>query len=756
MTLLRPASAALLVLAAAPALAQELLTLEQTSRGSGAPRLDLSVEIGRYRWAPDGRHVAARPAGANEDVWIDPRTGADRAPDAREDAPERQLEAADLERVRATAPGAADMGRAELEALAKALVLRPEQRSDDGATSLVFHRDVLYTLRPDVGVRVIARGADGEIRHDRLSPDGRWVTYVRGNDLHLVSTADGHTRALTSGGGPDQFNGVLDWVYQEEIYGRGDFQGHFWSPSSRHTAYIALDETPVMEFTVVDYIEEGNFRVRPEVTNYPKVGDPNPIPRVGIADVASGATAWVDLSRYAGQEILIVRVGWTPDGGRCLVHVQDRIQTWAHLLSVDPETGEGRVLVEETSSAWTERPEAPIWLGDGSFLWHSHRTGPVHLYHYRADGTLVRPVTSGPWNLTRVVHVEEGDGAGPGHVWFEATEGGDINGNLYRVALDGTGLRRLTQGDGTHRVDWNDDRTMFIDSVSSLTNPGEVRVCDGDGQVLRVLDRARFPAAERHGLGSWELHRVKTRDGVELDAALLKPADFDPGRSYAVWISTYSGPAAPTVRNRWSVDPFLHFLTQQGVLVLQANVRTSTRRGPAATAALYRRVGLQEVEDMCDVLDWLCAHPWADGARVGITGYSFGGSMTANCLTRTDKFALGVAGGGVYDWRMYDTIYTERYMRTPADNLEGYEATSILAQAKNLSGFLHMHHGLMDDNVHVQNMFQMAYALMEAGRTNWSMMAYPQTRHGIRDPELAWHARQVEWGLIEEHLLGAR
>ena len=739
-----------LLAAAAP---QEPITLEQTSRGSGVPGVDLSVRLGTYSWGSDGEHVLLRRPG-EDNVWIDPLTGERTEPAASEEAPRPQLEASQLELVRKTAPGAAGMSRSELEALAKALFLRPEQRSDDGAVSLVYHEQVLYTAHPEAGVQVIARGADGDIRYDRLSPDGRWVTYVRGNDLFLVSTADGSTRPITSNGGPDQFNGILDWVYQEEIYGRGDFQAHFWSPSSRHTAFISLDEEPVMEFTVVDHIEDGHFRVRPEVTNYPKVGDPNPIPRVGIAAAETGSTAWVDLSRYDGQEILIVRVGWTPDGARCLVHVQDRIQTWAELLSVDPETGAGTLLIREQSKAWTERPEPPIWLSDGSFLWHSHRTGPTHLYHYGADGTLIRAVTKGDWNLTRVVDVAEGEDGAPGHVLFQCTEGGDINVNLYRVELDGANFTRLTQGEGSHRVRWNEGRTMFIDQFSSLTNPGQVRVCDADGMVLLELETATFPAAEKHALGTWELHEVSTRDGVVLDAALLKPADFDPKKSYAVWISTYSGPAAPSVRNRWRASSFFHFLNQQGVIVLQANVRSSTSRGPGATAALYRRVGLQEVEDMVDVLDWLTANPWADGERVGITGYSFGGTMTANCLLRTDRFALGVAGGGVYDWRMYDTIYTERYMRTPADNLEGYEATSVLAQAGNLTGFLHMHHGIMDDNVHVQNMFQMASALMEAKEFDWSMMAYPRTRHGIRDPELAWHARRTEWALIEEHLLG--
>lgn len=725
------------------------ISLEQTSRRPGAEPVRLSWTLPEARWAWDGEHVAV-----GDDRWLDPGTG-ELVPAV--ERPKAEVADEATEQLAQELEGRIhDLGgrpKRTVERIAAALARRPEQVSEDGAARMVYVNEELWFHRAGGAPRVLARGADGEIRYDRMSADGAALAFVRDNDLHLVDTATGEQSAVTSDGGPDQFNGVLDWVYQEEIYGRGNFLGHFWSPNSAHLAFLSLDESPVHEFTVVDHLEEDTFRVRPEVTNYPKVGDPNPIVSVGITDAGTAATVWVDLSRYAGQEILVVRVGWTPGGERCLVYVQDRIQTWMDLLSVDPETGAGEVLIREESSSWTERPEPPIWLGDGTFLWQSHRTGTDHLYRYRADGTLVGAVTSGDWNLRGVEHVEEPAGDDPGRVWFRSTKDGDINSNLYRVALDGSGLRRLTAGEGSHSVSFNDARTHFIDRFSSLTNPGTVRVCDADGNVVRDLGPATPPEVD-HGVGAWELHRVPTRDGVVLDVALLKPADFDPERSYAVWVSTYSGPAAPSVRNRWNTSVFFQFLAQQGVLVLQTNVRSSTSRGHAATSALYRRVGLQEVDDMVDVIDWLTANPWADGDRVGITGYSFGGTMTANCLCRTDRFKLGVAGGGVYDWRMYDTIYTERYMRTPSDNLEGYEATSVLGVAGGLNGFLHMHHGIMDDNVHVQNMFQMAHALMKAGQTSWSMMAYPQTRHGIRDRDLAWHARQTEWALIQEHLLG--
>ncbi len=736
------------------------LSFEEVAGKPGVNQVRFSASLAPWTWDLEQGNLLTKRGEDGERKLYDPATGkvveaknpgAGAGGSSDDAANELALSIED----EITKSGVSGYTAKNIQKIAKGLALKAEQFSTDRKARLVYVNEELWVRREGSAPVIVAKGAEGEVRYDRLSPNGLWVTYVRDNDLFIADTGTGRVRPLTSNGGPDQFNGVLDWVYQEEIYGRGDFQAHFWSPAGTHTAFISLDESPVHEFTVVDHIESNHFRVKSEVTNYPKVGDPNPIPKVGIVNAEQGATAWVDLSRYDGQEILIVRIGWTPDGDRCLVHVQDRIQTWADVLSVDPETGKGEILIRETSKTWTERPEDPTWLSDGSFLWQSHRTGTNHIYRYAADGSLMHAVTKGDGNVLGVEHLEEPTDSSPGYVWFVSTADGDINRNVYRASLDGASTTRLTTGEGTHRVSFNGDRSMFIDRFSSLTNPGTAVLCDADGKIIRELATATVPAADKFDLGQWELHRVKTRDGVELDVSILKPADFDPTKPYAISVATYSGPAAPSVRNRWNTSAYYHYLAQEGILTMQANVRTSTLRGQEATSALYRRVGLQEVEDMADMVDWLTAHPWADADRVMISGFSFGGTMTANCLMRTDKFALGFAGGGVYDWRMYDTIYTERYMRTPADNLEGFEKTSVLAQAPNLDpdSHLHLFHGVMDDNVHVQNLFHMTRALMAAGKTNWSMMLYPETRHGIRARDMRWHSKETEWALIEQHLL---
>ncbi|MBM3985690.1 MAG: hypothetical protein FJ296_08410, partial [Planctomycetes bacterium] len=581
-------------------------------------------------------------------------------------------------------------------------------------------------------------------------PDGAHVAFVQANDLVLVATADGARREVTQDGSPDVFNGILDWVYQEELYGRGDFKAFWWSPDSRHVAFLRLDETQVHDFTVIDHIEAGHFRVKPEITRYPKAGDPNPVVALGVVDAAgAGAVRWADLSGYAAEEPLVVRVGWTPGGERLLYMVQDRIQTWLDVLAADPATLAPQLLVREASKGWVNRPEPPQWLADGSFLWLSERSGQRHVERRGADGALLAEVTSGDWSVRDVEHVDEAAGL----LWFSATRDGAVDRHSYRTGLDGSGLVRLTQGAGQHALTWNPARTRFLDRWSSLAQPPRVRLCDADGRVLRELGAAQAPDLDAYATSRWELHQVPARDGFLLDVALLKPVGFDPARRYPVWLPTYSGPDAPTVNNAWNGGAWPQFLAQNGVIVLQVNVRTASGRGQAVTEAAYLQLGVPELRDLEDAVDWACAQHGGAPARVGITGVSYGGFMSAYALTHSDRFAAGIAASGVYDWGMYDTIYTERYMSTPARNPEGYARTSVIGAAAELRGHLVVTHGEMDDNVHLQNAVQLVWALQKAGK-DFEFVLYPQSRHGIADRDLRWWDRRLTWRVIREKLLG--
>ena len=706
------------------------ITLEQTSGRGG---VSLRGSPPAWRWADDGEHLVL---GRKPDAkWVDPRTFAESDPkptpdDGEDDALAKRHEAAlaALEDVKRSA--------------AKALLRRPADRSDDGSVLLLRGLGGLYIVDGDEATPL---ERTGEL--EDLSPNGRTLAFVRDNDLILWSAEKGEV-AVTEDGSADRFHGKLDWVYQEELYGRGRFKAFWWSPDSRHVAFLSFDESPVHEFTVVDHIEKGHFRVKPEVTNYPKAGDPNPIVSLSVHEVATGNTRAIDLAKYADDEPLIVRVDWAPSG-ELLFIVQDRIQTWADLNACDVDTLQWTTWIHETNDSWVERPSAPRFLADGSYLWLSNRTDHQHLYHYRG-GELVRQVTDGDHSVRGIDHVDEESG----RIWFTSNRDGAVNSNLYRIGLDGRGFKRLTRGDYSHSTSFNADRTMFLDTYSSLDQVPAIRLCDGDGKVLRELGEAKIAALDEYDLSTWELHEVKARDGFKLDVALLKPTPFSRSKRYPVFIPTYSGPDAPSVRNRWNSSSYHQFLAQNGYVVLQVNVRTASGKGHHAIEQCYKRLGVQELKDLEDVVDWITGNRWADESRVGIGGYSYGGFMAAYALTHSDRFALGIAGGGVFDWRMYDTIYTERYMSTPQKNKGGYEETSVLDSAKDLKGHLLIHHGVMDDNVHVQNAMQLVFALQKAGKS-FDFMLYPQSRHGVGDREQRWHLRQLEWKTMQEALGGA-
>ena len=693
-------------------------------------RVSFREKVPAWAWAHDQEHLATKKNG--EDLWIDPIDLSEVQPVARLEMPAIVFDGA-------AALEAAGMERAAAEEWATGRHWAKEKGH------LFQHDKGLAWMRTD-GAGGAGVVLDAEL--GQLAPDGMRLAYVLGNDLYVLHLGTGETWRITSNGSAERFNGKLDWVYQEELYGRGRFRGFWWSPSSTHLAFLSLDESPVHSFTVVDHLVEDHFRVETEVTNYPKAGDPNPIVSLGVCQIQESTVAWMDLEKFQQDEALIVRVDWTPDGAHCLATVQNRIQNELAVVALDPNSAEGEVWLQEESDTWVARPRAPHWLADGSFLFLSERDSWWHLYRRQPDGKVVQ-ISKGEWEVRSIEHVDEQTG----EVLLETNMGYAPGNQFLVVHLDGSEPRRITQDRGSHRLSFNGDRSLFLDHLGSLIEPTEVRLCrSSDGAILQVLGRGSVPAARDYGMSRWERITIPTRDGITLDGSLLKPVPFDSDQRYPVWIPTYSGPRSPSVRERWNSSAWYQFLAQHGVIVMQVNVRSASHAGRAVVGQAYKRMGVLEVRDMEDAVDWLCQNPWADQGRVGISGHSYGGFMTARCMLTSDRFRLGVAGSGVYDWRMYDTIYTERYMSTPQLNPEGYQETSCLPQAKNLRGFLHLSHGLMDDNVHVQQLFHLTDALQQAGKTNWSMMVYANSRHGISGLARTRHARQITWDLIQEHL----
>ena len=615
------------------------------------------------------------------------------------------------------------------------------------------HTAALVTLATDLYYFEFASGRaarltnkTGEEEVATFSPDGRTVAFVRDHNLFAVEVAGAHERALTTDGGKETFNGQLDWLYQEEIYGRGNFQGFWWSPDSSRLAFLQLDERPVPEYTVTDHLP---YRPELEVTDYPKAGDPNPGVRLGVVAAAGGTVTWADASTYDGTDVLIVEVSWTPDSRYVEHQVQNREQTWLDMNLADASDGRSRRLLHETTRAWVNNLGGPVWLKDGSFLWLSERTGFKHVYRYRDRGageaTLVGPVTAGRWDVKTLHGVDEAKGL----VYFSSPEPSALDVQVYRIGLDGSNRTRLSKSPGTHQARFNAARTRYVDRWSDLTTPTQVRLHAADGTELRVIDANPVAALGEYRLARPELVQVKTRDGGSMDAMLIKPPDFDPSRRYPVYQFTYAGPGASQVLNSWGGQSYMFYqlLAQSGVVVWVLDNRSASQRGAEAQWPVYGRLGEYELQDLEDGIAWLKQQPYIDASHIVLSGWSYGGFMTAYALTHSTSWSAGVVGAPVADWRDYDSVYTERLMKLPKNNAEGYRRTAPRFAADRLQAKMLLIHGTMDDNVHMQNSVQLAYELQRKGKP-FEMMVYAKQRHGFTDPLLIKHVHQLELDFV--------
>ena len=581
-----------------------------------------------------------------------------------------------------------------------------------------------------------------------FSPDGRQAAFVRRNNLFVVNLdQQRQERQLTTSGTDQILNGKLDWVYQEEVYGRGNWKAYWWSPDSSHLAFMQVDDRPVPEFAVVDHIPTD---LEVERWDYPQPGDPNPVVKLGILPAMGGDVRWVDLSKYSAMEFLIVNVSWTPNSSRVVYQVQDREQTWLDLNIVTTSGESPNTMFRETTKAWVDPIGPPLWMKDGSFLWLSDRSGFRHVYRYPGPKVPPQQLTRGEWDIRSFHGIDESGG----WMYFSASERSPIGVDVYRARLDGTGMTRIVNRAGTHRASFSPQMSMFIDSWSDLTTPPQVRLHEADGSEIRVMHRSEIEQLAKFQLSKPELLQVTTRDGFVMEAMLIRPLNFDASRKYPVMQFTYGGPGASSVRNAWGGSTYMYYqlLAQNGIAVWVCDNRLASGKGAQSQWPSYKNFGELELRDIEDGLAYLKKQPWVDGSRIGIDGWSFGGFMVTYAMTHSTSFVMGIGGGNVTDWRLYDSIYTERFMLMPQNNPEGYAKSSALAAAKNLHGLPLLIHGVIDENVHAQNTLKFTYELQKAGKP-FRLMMYEKTRHGVTDPLLVRHMRQMMFDFTKEMLL---
>jgi dipeptidyl-peptidase-4 len=571
-------------------------------------------------------------------------------------------------------------------------------------------------------------------RDPKPSPDGRHVAFRRAHDLYAMEIATRKTTQLTHDGNDNLLNGELDWVYPEEL----DLgTAYWWSPDSTRLAYLQFDTSPIGAYPHADL---SRIPAVAEPQKYPHAGTPNANVRLGVVPITGGETKWMQTGDPAQ---LLARVHWAP--GMLLAQRLTRIQDRLDLLELDPATGEAKVLFTETDPAWINIDSDPRVLDGGrTLLWSSERSGFRHLYLFDLATREFRPVTQGDWEVSRVLAVDEKAKT----IWYLSTEASPLERHLYSIRFDGRGKTRITQAPGTHSVSMPARGGVFLDTYSSLKTPPETTLHSAAGKRLAVFQEAKESEFE---LRPVEIVTVKASDGDTLYARLIRPVNFDAGKKYPAVVMVYGGPHAQTVRDAWAGLNWEQVLAARGFVVWGLDNRGSGGRGHKWESRLYRRFGKQELEDQKTGLQHLLGMGFVDPARVGIYGWSYGGYMTLYALlNEPDLFAAGISGAPVTDWRLYDTIYTERYLGLPQENEAAYRDSSAITYAANLKAKLLLVHAYGDDNVLFQNSFQMASALQKAGKV-FEMMIYPDKSHGVTGPGRA-HLNQTMTEFFERTL----
>jgi dipeptidyl-peptidase-4 len=582
----------------------------------------------------------------------------------------------------------------------------------------------VYSLA-DGSMTLAARGA----RTAELSPDGAALGYERDGDMFVYDMAAKRETRLTSDArGDSVYNGHFDWVYEEEF---GLAQAWSWSPDSRYIAFWQVDESaePTIQLTDFDGRHPDWWRLR-----IPQPGDSNPTVKIGVVDVKAGQTVWLDPGESG--DYYVPRIYWVGRPDTLAVVTLNRAQNQMKLFFFDVRSGGKRQVMSERSQTWLDVYDFYAGVQDmlsfpaglDEFFWISDRDGWQHIYRYDYSGKLLNQVTKGRWSVTRI----EGIDPKSRTVYYTSTEASPLQRQLYAVKFDGSGSRRLTTTEGTHRIDMSPDTRYYLDRWSSLEQPRQVELWATGGKKLKTFeDNARVTQwLATHVYSAPWIISFTTSDSVRLDASVVLPVPFDSTHRYPVVFDIYGGPGSQQVYDTWSANGWDQWLAQQGYIVVGVNNRPSNNYGSAFMKVSYRHLGYWEAHDFAETARYLATLPYVDAQHVAIMGTSYGGYSTIYTMEMYPQiFSVGIANSPGTDWRLYDTIYTERYMGLLEGNAAGYDSSSAVLHAGRIKGHLLVIHSMMDDNVHPQNTMQFLTAAANAG-VDVDLRIYPPGRHG--------------------------
>jgi dipeptidyl-peptidase-4 len=600
-------------------------------------------------------------------------------------------------------------------------VLSPDMKS----VVIIKDNDLYFFTIGDKELKRLTNDKPVEM-NTRFSPDGKKIAYTKNKDLYVFDFISNREIRLTSDASEKVYNGYASWVYMEEILGRpSKYAAFWWSPDGNKLAYLRTDETDVPVFTLNRLDEADGIHGLIEATPYPKPGDPNPKVKMGIADISSAKTTWVKTDYNIDQ--YIAWPFWTPDSKNFAIQIVNRDQNDIKIILADASTGDFNQIYDESRRTWVEFYEDIYVMKNGSgFIVRSYRNDWENLYYFGWDGKLISQLTNFNFRVTGIERVDEDLKT----VYFSATGPESTDKHFFRVGLDGKNLLQLTTGSGTHNVSISPKGSYFIDTWSSIDSPGSIIAIDKKAKMIREIYKVEQTTYDPAKNSRTEMLKIMTADGLfNMPAIITYPVNFDPNKKYPVIFAIYGGPNSPNVSNRW-VTNSPSWNSQNGIITFTVDHRGSGQFGKKGLDYLYRSLGKWEIMDYGDAVKWLRAKPFVDPDKIGITGSSYGGYMTCLALTMGSEYwNFGFAGSSVTDWRLYDNIYTERFMDTPQDNPEGYKEGSTLTFVKNYKGKLYLTHGDMDDNVHMQNSIYLISRLEDEGKI-FEFMLYPGGRHG--------------------------
>ena len=561
------------------------------------------------------------------------------------------------------------------------------------------------------------------IQEPTFSPDSKKVAYVKQNNIFIKNLQSNTTKQITTDGSINNIiNGITDWVYEEEFAFVKAFQ---WSGDANQIAYLKFDERNVPEYSMD--IVGGQLYPSASKFKYPKAGEKNSEVSLHVYNTNLNNTTKIDLGDYE----YIPHLKWTKDDNTVCAITLNRHQNHLKLNFINTQNNQVNVILEEIDKAYVDLDgiDNLTFLSDNSFIWSSEKDGNNHLYHYNKTGKLKKQITKGNWDVTSYYGLNKKTKT----IFYQSVEDGSINRTIYSIRLNGKSKKRISQATGTNSADFSKNKAYFILKHSDANTPVSYTLHNAKKALKEIKNnKALSEKLNNYQLSKKEYSEIATKDG-SFNMWMLKPVDFDASKKYPMLMVQYSGPGSQMVANSWNSynDYWYQMLAQKGYIIVCVDGRGTGFKGAAFKKVTYKELGKYEVIDQIEVAKELRKRTYIDGTKIGIWGWSYGGFMASNCILKGEGvFSTAIAVAPVTSWRYYDSIYTERYMRTPQENPDGYDENSPLFHAEKLKGNYLIVHGTGDDNVHVQNTYQMTNALVKANK-QFDQAIYPDRAHGI-------------------------